>query len=76
MNKSLYQYFVIDKKQINRRIIAKEVCEEYASLKLSEKERMTRRFEYLMSLEEPLILDGQKIPFIRYVKNTPEIYTE
>lgn len=76
MNKPLFKYFIIDKKQIPRRIEAKQICDEYHLLNLSEKERMTRRFEYLMSLEEPLILPEQNIPFIRYVKNTPEIYTQ
>lgn len=72
----LFQYYIVDKKHIDRRIEAKEIAEEYKSLNLSEKERMTRRFEYLMSLEQPFILENENIPFCRYVKNTPEIYTQ
>lgn len=76
MNNDLFNYYIIDKKQISRRVVAKEIAQEYKDLNLSEKERMTRRFEYLMSLEKPFILPNEKIPFVRYVKNTPEIYTE
>lgn len=76
MNKELFSYFIENKKHISRRIEAKQIAEEYKDLNLSEKERMTRRFEYLMSLEEPFILSQQNIPFVRFVKNTPEIYTD
>jgi len=76
MNKKLFQYYILDKKQKERRIIADEVSFEYAELGLTEEERMVRRFEYLMSLEEPFILEGEEIPFVRTVSNTPEIYTE
>ena len=75
MNKDLYDYYIISKNHINRRIKANEIAEIYSELNLNEKERMTRRFEYLMSLEEPFILDNENIPFCRYVSNTPEIYT-
>ena len=75
MNKELYDYYILNKAHTKRRIVADEICDEYHSLNLSEKERMTRRFEYLMSLEVPFILPSEKIPFVRYVKNTPEIYT-
>ena len=75
MNKELYDFYIVDKKHIDKRIEAKEVCDKYASLNLPEEERMLRRFEYLMSLEEPFIHPLDKIPFVRYVKNTPEIYT-
>lgn len=76
MNKELFQYYIIDKKQKNRRIKVDELCFEYASLKLSEEERMTRRFETLIDKEEPFILEGERIPFVRTVENIPEIYTQ
>ena len=76
MNKELFSYFIENKKHISRRIEAKQIAEEYKDLNLSEKERMTRRFEYLMNLEEPFVLPQQNIPFVRFVKNTPEIYTD
>ena len=42
----------------------------------SDIERMTYRFEELCRAEEPVILDGEQICFIRTVKNIPDIYTE
>lgn len=75
MNKELYDFYIINKKHINKRIIADEISDSYASLHLSEEERMIRRFEYLMSLEKPFIHPLDRIPFVRHVKNTPEIYT-
>ena len=42
----------------------------------SDIERMTYRFEELCRAEEPIILDGEQICFIRTVKNIPDIYTE
>lgn len=75
MNKELFDYYIVDKKHIKRRIEAKEVSFDYALLKLSEEERMLRRFEYLMSLEKPFIHPKDNIPFVRYVNNAPEIYT-
>ena len=76
MNKNLFNFYIIDKKHVSRRIEAKQIAQEYSDLYLSEEERMTRRFEYLMSLEKPFILANERIPFVRYVKNTPEIYTQ
>lgn len=76
MNDKLYSYYILEKKQSSRRIMVDEIADEYRRLGLDEKERMTRRFEYLMSLEEPFFLDEERIPFVRTVKNTPEIYTE
>ena len=74
--KELFDYYIVDKKHISRRISAREIAQEYKDLNLCEKERMTRRFEYLMSLEESFIYPEENIPFVRYVKNTPEIYTQ
>ena len=72
----LYQYFIIDKKQKENRISVPEIAQEYSLAKLSEEERMTRRFTYLMSYEEAFIHPKQNIPFVRHVINTPEIYTQ
>lgn len=44
--------------------------------KLSPIERMTRRFELLSGLEEPVLLPNEKIAFIRTVKNIPDCFTE
>ena len=76
MNKKVYQYYILDKKQKSRRINVDEVAKEYASLNLSEEERMLRRFEMLIDKEEAFILDGERIPFVRTTNNIPEIYTQ
>ncbi len=44
--------------------------------KLSDIERMTLRFEALCKAEEPVILEGEQICFIRTVENIPDIYTQ
>ena len=51
------------------------ISEEYSRLGLSPKERMTRRFELLMSLETPVLLPGERICFLRTVQNMPECFT-
>ncbi len=51
------------------------LAQKYKSENLSPIERMTRRFELLTSLEEPHFLPGEKICFIRTVKNIPDIFT-
>ena len=76
MNKKIFQYYILDKKQKDRRINVDEVAKEYALLNLSEEERMLRRFEMLIDKEEAFILDEERIPFVRTVNNIPEIYTD
>ena len=65
--KELFDYYIVDKKHISRRISAREIAQEYKDLNLCEKERMTRRFEYLMSLEEPFICPEENIPFVIFI---------
>ena len=48
----------------------------YKNLGLCPKERMTRRFELLSSLETPVLLPEEKICFIRTVKRIPDCFTE
>lgn len=52
------------------------LAEEYKKLDLSPKERMTRRFELLSSLETPVFLPDEKICFLRTVKEIPDCFTE
>jgi len=51
------------------------LAQEYAHLALPPIERMTRRFELLCSLEEPVILPQEQICFLRTVKTVPDIFT-
>ena len=77
MNKNLYDYYVINKEhRALRGRVEKELCVEYSTLGLSDSERMTRRFEYLSSLEVPHIHPEEKIVFMRTVANIPDIYTK
>jgi formate C-acetyltransferase len=42
---------------------------------LSAEERMTRRFEYMCSHQEPVILPGEKIVFLRTIANLPDCFS-
>lgn len=78
MNKLLYDY-IVDKKHHAFRKDHDEcnnLAEQYEKLNLEPKERMTRRFELLASLEEPTILPEEKICFLRTVKTVPDCFTE
>ena len=75
MNKQLYDDIVKNKIQRKTRYKAPALCDEYCSLGLSAEERMTRRFELLCSLEKPIILDSQRIVFIRGCENIPDVFT-
>ena len=77
MNNNLYNYYIIDR--VNRGMrqkVEKDLGAEYSALGLSGEERMTRRFEYLSSLETPHIHKDEKIVLIRTVANLPDVYTE
>lgn len=78
MNKSLYEYILNKKHHEFRRDFPEynNLAEQFAAEKLCPKERMTRRFELLTELEVPVILDNEKICFIRTVKNVPDCFTK
>ena len=54
----------------------KNLSQEYKAQGLCPKERMTRRFELLTSLETPVFLPDEKICFLRTVKEIPDCFTE
>jgi formate C-acetyltransferase len=69
--------FIKSKKHhVYRKHVPETLAEEYSRLGLDPKERMTRRFEYLSSIETPVILDGEQIVFLRTVENIPDCFTE
>ena len=76
MNRQLYDDVVKNKIQRKTRYKAPVLCSEYSSLGLSPEERMTRRFELLCSLEKPVILDDQRIVFVRGCESIPDVFTE
>lgn len=52
------------------------LSQTYRESGLSPKERMTRRFELLASLETPVLLPDEKICFMRTVTKIPDCFTE
>ena len=77
MNSSLYRYYIIDRAHHANRIRCNDALgEQYRAMGLSDVERMTRRFEYLTSLEVPHIHPEEQIALVRTVANLPDIYTE
>ena len=52
-----------------------DLATEYASRGLSPMERMADRFSRLCREEQPVILPGEQITFLRTVANLPEIFT-
>ena len=77
MNKTLYQYYVIDRTHRDLRVACEEeLGKQYQALGLSPEERMTRRFEALCGMETPRIHPLEQIVLTRSVKNLPDILTE
>ena len=71
MNKDLYN-FIVDKKHHQYR---KEI-EISFDKNMSPIERMTYRFEKITEAETPVLLENEKICFLRTIKNIPDIFTE
>lgn len=78
MDKKLYEYIVSKKHHAYRKDHPEiaNTAEKFSSEGLSPKERMTRRFEMLCALEEPVIFEGERICFVRTVKEIPDCFTE
>ena len=73
---TLREYIRNKRHHVYRQHVDADLASEYSALGLSDRERMTRRFEYLSSLETPVILDGEQIVFLRTVENIPDCFTE
>ena len=78
MGKELKEYIISKKHHQYRRDFPEyqNLAQEYHRLGLSPKERMTRRFELLSGLETPVLLPGEKIFFMRTVKDIPDCFTQ
>ena len=75
--KNLYDYFIIDRTHRARRVPCEvDFATEYAALGLSFEERMCRRFEALMAMEQPHILPGEQIVLTRTVSTFGYILTK
>ena len=77
MDKELYNFIVNKNHHIYRKDFPEydNIAEEFEKEDLCAKERMTRRFELFSKLETPVLLDGEKICFIRTVKKLPDCFT-
>lgn len=53
-----------------------EFAEVFSAQKLEPKERMTQRFERMCELETPVILEEEKICYLRTISNIPECFTK
>ena len=64
--KNLYDYFIINRTHRARRVPCEvDFASEYSALGLSHEERMCRRFETLMAMEQPHILLDEQIVLTR-----------
>lgn len=78
MNQELY-HFILNKEHHQYRNDFPEyenLAETFAAKGLSPIERMTERFELMTRLEKPVLLDGERICFMRTVKNVPSCFTD
>lgn len=78
MDKKLYD-FIVNKEHHKYRkdfFEYENIAEDFKREGLSPKERMTRRFELFSKLETPVLLDGEKICFLRTVKKLPDCFTK
>ena len=78
MYKKLYETIVTKQHHRFRKDIDKfdDMAETFAKEGLTPVERMTKRFELLAKAETPILLDGERICFMRTVKNIPDCFTE
>ena len=76
MDQALYRFIVDKKHHTFRTGVCEELAPQFASAALDPKERMARRFEKLTALEQPVILTGEQICFMRTVAKIPECFTE
>ena len=69
--------YILDKKhRLLRKRLNVNLAEDFAKRGLTPAARMTERFEMLCKAERPVILEGEKIAFLRTVENLPALFTE
>lgn len=78
MSKILRDFITSKKHHTYRKEVVEinNMAEEFASLGLSPKERMTRRLEKMLQLQEPVFLPDEKICFMRIAINIPDVFTK
>ena len=76
MNKELYDFIINKEHHALRHTVDWNLGEEYKAKNLTPADRMADRFERLCTEEKPVILENEKICFMRTVSNTPDCFTE
>ena len=76
MNKELYTFITEKRHRVWRKDYCGPDAAAWKEAGLSPRERMADRFARLCGQEEPHFLPGQKLAFIRTVKNLPDVLTE
>lgn len=78
MSQVLKEFIISKKHHVYRKDFPEleNLAETFSKDKLCPKERMTRRFELLTSLETPVFLPDEKICFLRTVKKIPDCFTQ
>ena len=75
-NKALYDYYIARKHHAYRRPFPTELTASVRDKSLNPTERMMARLRLVLENEQPVILDGQRIVFLRTVTDVPDIFTE
>lgn len=78
MNQQLYDFIVTGKHRSYRPEHPEiaDLASDFAARGLSPKERMAERFALLCRMEEPVLLEGEQICFLRTVKEIPDCFTQ
>lgn len=76
MSDELLEYILAKKHHAFRAEYTEPLAEMYSAAGVSPVERMADRFERLTRAEKPHILPGERICFVRTVKNIPDCFTE
>ena len=74
--KYLYNYVVAEKKHhAYRKDWNPDLAEKFAAAKLTPAERVAERLCLMLSEEEPVLLKGERIAFLRTLQSLPPIFT-
>ena len=76
MNQSLYNFILQKKHHSFRAEVTTDFAAAFAAAGTPYAERITARFEMLMAAQEPHILEGEQIVFLRTTGKTPDVLTE
>ena len=76
MNENLYSFILNKKHRAYRREVTEDFAAAYAAAGTPFAERITARFEKLMAMQEPHILEGEQIVLLRTTGKTPDLLTE